>query len=151
MKLGFPKGRDSATFRDKGTEVPSLSRDNGTSSKSCHRMGRAGTACQNPGRDVGLLYHYFFPIISCFRTSFPVLEHPFLFYNVISCFRMSYFCFRVSFSCFLVSLGNWFCPGTSRDRGICPGIFAPALVPGQRDSWTRKYFCPLRNPTWNGT
>ena len=30
-KLGFPTGRDSATFRDKGTEVPSLSWDKGTS------------------------------------------------------------------------------------------------------------------------
>ena len=29
-QLGFPTGRDSATFRDKGTEVPSLSRDKGT-------------------------------------------------------------------------------------------------------------------------
>ena len=28
--LAFPTGRDSATFRDKGTEVPSLSRDKGT-------------------------------------------------------------------------------------------------------------------------
>ena len=27
----FSTGRDSATFRDKGTEVSSLSRDNGTS------------------------------------------------------------------------------------------------------------------------
>ena len=26
----FPTGRDSATFRDKGTEVPSLYRDKGT-------------------------------------------------------------------------------------------------------------------------
>ena len=38
--LGFPTGRDSATFRDKGTEILSLSRDNGTSSKSCHGTGR---------------------------------------------------------------------------------------------------------------
>ena len=29
-QLGFPTGRDGATFRDKGTEVPSLSRDKGT-------------------------------------------------------------------------------------------------------------------------
>jgi hypothetical protein len=29
FKLGFPTGRDSATFRDKGTEVPSLSQDKG--------------------------------------------------------------------------------------------------------------------------
>ena len=31
-----------------------------------------------------------------------------------------------------------FCPGTSRDRGVCPGTFAPALVPGQRDSGTSR-------------
>ena len=35
-----------------------------------------------------------------------------------------------------------FCPGTGRDRGVCPGTFAPALVPGQRDTGTRKFFCP---------
>ena len=29
FKLGFPTVRDSATFRDKGTEVPSLSQDKG--------------------------------------------------------------------------------------------------------------------------
>ena len=37
---------------------------------------------------------------------------------------------------------NSFCPGKSRDRGFCPGTFAPALVPGQRDTGTRKSFCP---------
>ena len=31
---------------------------------------------------------------------------------------------------------NSYCPGTSRDRGVCPGTFAPALVPGQ------EFFCP---------
>jgi hypothetical protein len=30
LQLGFPTGRDSATFWDKGTEAPSLSRDKGT-------------------------------------------------------------------------------------------------------------------------
>ena len=29
-ELGFPTGRDSATFPDNGTEVPSLSQDKGT-------------------------------------------------------------------------------------------------------------------------
>ena len=29
-RLAFPTGRDSETFRDNGTEVPSLSRDKGT-------------------------------------------------------------------------------------------------------------------------
>ena len=33
-QVGFPTGRDSATFRDKGTEVPSLSRDKGTMGQS---------------------------------------------------------------------------------------------------------------------
>jgi hypothetical protein len=29
----------------------------------------------------------------------------------------------------------------SRDRRVCLGIFATALVPGKRDSGTRNYFC----------
>ena len=33
-KLGFPTGRDIATFWDKGTEVPSLSRDKGTTGQA---------------------------------------------------------------------------------------------------------------------
>ena len=33
-KIAFPTGRDSATFRDKGTEVPSLSRDKGTTGQA---------------------------------------------------------------------------------------------------------------------
>ena len=32
--LGFPTGRDSATFRDNGLEVPSLSRDKGTTGQA---------------------------------------------------------------------------------------------------------------------
>ena len=73
--LGFPTGRDSATFRDKETEVPSLSRVKGTTGKAKilakggerpgqtkFGTGRAGTAkirdgtgwdSQKPGRDVG--------------------------------------------------------------------------------------------------
>ena len=31
-----------------------------------------------------------------------------------------------------------FCPGTSRDREVCPGTFTLALVPGQRDTGTRE-------------
>ena len=34
QKLAFPTGRDSATFRDKGTEDRSLSRDKGTSGQA---------------------------------------------------------------------------------------------------------------------
>ena len=33
-KLGFPTGRDSATFRDKGTEISSLSQDKGTTGQA---------------------------------------------------------------------------------------------------------------------
>ena len=37
-------GRDSATFRDKGTKVPSLSRDKGTTEQAKnHANGRDGT------------------------------------------------------------------------------------------------------------
>ena len=53
FKLGFPTGRDSATFRDKGTENPSLSRDKGTTGQAqnlatgrdgiLNRLSRPGT------------------------------------------------------------------------------------------------------------
>ena len=32
--LAFPTGRDSETFRDNGTEIPSLSRDKGTTGQA---------------------------------------------------------------------------------------------------------------------
>ena len=34
FEVGFPTGRDSATFWVKGTEVPSLSRDKGTTGQA---------------------------------------------------------------------------------------------------------------------
>ena len=34
LKLGFPTGRDSATFRDNGTEVSSLFQDKGTTGQA---------------------------------------------------------------------------------------------------------------------
>ena len=53
-------GRDNATFRDKGTEIPSLSRDKETTGQAQNlATGRAGKACQNLGRDVGQDNHYF--------------------------------------------------------------------------------------------
>ena len=88
--------------------------DNGTSSKSCYGIGRDGTR-----RDNCCFRTYF----SCFRASFPV-------YNVLFPFRTSFCCLRMSFSCFLVFMGKVI--GTSQDRGVCPWIFAPDLVPGQR-------------------
>ena len=46
--LGFPTGRDRATFWDKGTEVPSLSRDKGTTGQAQNlAMGRDG-----PGQSI---------------------------------------------------------------------------------------------------
>ena len=45
FKLAFPTGRDSATFRDKWTEVSSLSRDKGTTGQAKNlAKGRDGTA-----------------------------------------------------------------------------------------------------------
>jgi hypothetical protein len=59
----LPTGRDSATFRDNGTEVPSLSRDKGTTGQAKNlakgRDGpgqpkfRTGRDSQNAGRDAG--------------------------------------------------------------------------------------------------
>ena len=76
--------------------------NNGTSSKSCYCLGRVGIAyqnpgrtwdgttlffCQNPGRNRdGTGQSLFFPITSCFRTSFSVLERLFLFKDVLFLF-----------------------------------------------------------------
>ena len=46
---------------------------------------------------------------------------------------------------------KWFCPGMGGDRGVCPGIFAPALVPGQRDTRTRNFFVPRDVPSLGNT
>ena len=61
-KLAFPTGRDSATFWDNGTELPSLSRDKGTTGQAKNLAkgrdgsgqpksgtGRAGTAKNRDG------------------------------------------------------------------------------------------------------
>ena len=43
-RLGFPTARDSATFRDKGTEVPFMSRDKGTKRQAQNLpKGRVGS------------------------------------------------------------------------------------------------------------
>ena len=58
-------GRDSATFQDKGTEVPSLFREKGTTgqaqnhAKGRDEPGQAGTACQNLGLVEGRDNHQF--------------------------------------------------------------------------------------------
>ena len=108
-------GRDSATFRDKGTEVPSLSRDKGTTGQAQNlATGRNGIFYRLsrpvPGRpgtqSLSILfikctifsYDFLFQnIFSCFRT------YLLLFQNVLSCFRTSFFSFRTSFSCFRTS------------------------------------------------
>ena len=52
-ELGFPTGRDSATFWDNRTEVPSLSRDKGTTvqAKNLAKRDRTGRVNQNSGWD----------------------------------------------------------------------------------------------------
>jgi hypothetical protein len=63
FRLAFPTGQDSATLRDKGTEVASLSRDKGTTGQAKNlakgqdgpgqpKFG-TGRDSQNPGRDAG--------------------------------------------------------------------------------------------------
>ena len=63
FKLAFPTGRDSETFRDNGTDIPSLSLDKGTTgqaknlAKGRDRSGQpksgTGRDSQKPGRDAG--------------------------------------------------------------------------------------------------
>ena len=61
---------------------------------------------------------------------FPVLEHPF---PVLEC----------PFPVFGYFWKSDFVPGRSgTELDVCPGTFAPALVPGQRDTGTRNFFCP---------
>ena len=61
-KVEFPTGRDSATFWDNGTEVPSLTRDKGTTGQAKNlAKGRDGTAKIRDGTIVEgrmhILYH----------------------------------------------------------------------------------------------
>ena len=49
--VGFSTGQDSATFREKGTEVPSLSWDKGTTGQPKSGMGR-GTIRDKEEKDV---------------------------------------------------------------------------------------------------
>ena len=52
--LGFPTGRDSATFWDKGTEVPLLSRDKGTTGQAQNlAKGRDGPGQPKSGTGRG--------------------------------------------------------------------------------------------------
>ena len=45
FRIAFPTGRDSETFRDNGTDIPSLSRDKGTTGQAKNlAKGRDGSA-----------------------------------------------------------------------------------------------------------
>ena len=57
--------------------------------------------------------------------------------------------FKIGNLVLFIEIFNSFCPGTSRDRGVCPGTKAPALVPGQMDTGTRISFCPGTKGQWN--
>ena len=149
--LGFPTGRDSATFRDNGTEIYSLSRDKGTTGQAQNfATGRDGTGFwqlvpSRPGTSRGTETKEKTLIKWNFFLWFPVSEHLFLFWNVLFCFRTSFSCFRTSFSCFgtsfscyFVLLGMLFCPGTgqrslSRDNCSCP-------CPGTKGHRDRNFF-----------
>ena len=108
--------------RDKFKILPweGTGRDSLSKSGPGHGTGQLLFFCQNPGRD----NCYFFPMTFFLQYLFLFLNIIFLFHNILSCIRMFFSCFRTSFS---------FCPRTSWDKGVCPWIFAPALVPGQRD------------------
>ena len=104
--LGFPTGRDSTTFRDNGTEISSLSRDKGTTGQAQNfATGRDGTGFwqlvpSRPGTSRGTELREKTLIKWNFFLWFPVLEHLFLFWNILFCLRTSFTCFRTSFFLF---------------------------------------------------
>ena len=52
LGLAFPTGRDSETFRDNGTEIPSLSRDKGTTGQAKNlAKGRDGSGQPKSGTE----------------------------------------------------------------------------------------------------
>ena len=69
--VGFPKGLDSATFWDKGTKIPSLSQDKGTTGQAKNlAMGWAGPGQLVKIRDGTQVHsrmeHYFFSyLLTC--------------------------------------------------------------------------------------
>ena len=77
--LVFPTGRDSATFRDKGTEVPSLSRDKGTAGQAQNlATGRDGPGFwqavpSRPGTGHGTTTFFFAIIVIPFWLNLNVL------------------------------------------------------------------------------
>jgi hypothetical protein len=78
-------GRDSATFRENGTEVPSLSRDKGTTGQAQNlATGWDGTnfftGCPVLSRDIPRHNNFqFCTLHSVLERTFPVLDRPFLF------------------------------------------------------------------------
>ena len=95
FKVGFPTEQDNATFTDKGTEVPLLSQDKRTM-RQAQNLATGPDGLGQPveiwdgiknrtitiflsksEKDAGRDNHYFFSMISCFKTS--VFECPFLF------------------------------------------------------------------------
>ena len=85
---------DSATFRDKETEVPSLSRNKGTTGQAHSLAMRRDEPGQSVNIQDGMRDNQYFSAKFCFRTpfltlerAFPVFERPFLFSNGLFRFR----------------------------------------------------------------
>ena len=113
-----------------------MGRDSLSKSGTGRRMGQSLFFCQSPRRDKERDRTItIFPMISCFRRYFPVLERLFLFQNVLFCFRMSFSVLecpslllehRLPFFGFF--LESDFVPGRTRTKKVCPRNFAPVLV-----------------------
>ena len=98
--LVFPTWQDSATFWDKGTEVPLLTQDKGKTGWAQNlAKGRDGPRQPVKTWDVGRDNHHFFVKIRdgtwtgkllIFFQWFPVLQHLFHFRRYFSCFRTSF-------------------------------------------------------------
>ena len=135
FSLGFPMGRDSETFRDSGTGKTFLSRDKGTTGQAQNlATGRDGpgffeTVPSRPGTSRGTKLPSIFAHLCRFQRKISKKIPKKKFKK-----KIFFGQFWPFFGHFLAILSR----GTSRDRGFCPGTFAPALVPGQRDNGTSR-------------
>ena len=109
--LAFPTGRDSANFRDKGTEVLSLSQDKGTMGQAKY-LANGRDEVQNGTKQKRTFQNRKWMSQNKKGHSKTGKDVP----NIFENFK------------FILS----------KDRGVCPGTFAPALVPGQRYTLTIK-------------
>ena len=100
-----------ATFWDKGTEIHTLSRDKEQAQNLATGLDFDSLSCPvlgSPARQKWekKCWKNGISMMSCFRTSFSVLENRFLNWSILFCFKMSFSYFGTSSVCFGMSFSG---------------------------------------------